>query len=139
MRSALWTCNAALQARGVPFANGSCVAGYGTRDVVARLVKHRCRLLQRGIHAQPVDGSGFVPDRNRWSQCELFLPTAEKKPAQKTDEEPYSGLLGARLRANPAVIDHPELACPPVEVEPNWPIYHVMNNFSGNSGNSCNS
>ena len=111
----------------------TCGCTWHSPMIQAKLVKHRCRLLQRGIHAQPVDGSGFVPDRNRWSQCELFLPTAEKSPAQKTDEESYSGLLGARLRANPAVIDHPELACPPVEVEPNWPIYHVMNNFSGNA------
>ena len=58
----------------------TCGCTYHSPALQARLVKHRCRLLQRGVRAQPVDGSGFVPDRNRWTQCELFLPTHPMAP-----------------------------------------------------------
>jgi hypothetical protein len=44
------------------------------QEIQARLMKHRCRLLQRGIHAQAPDGGGWIPDRSRWTQCELTLP-----------------------------------------------------------------
>ena len=63
-----WSSNATI-ARECP---GGC--SYMTPGINARLVKHRCRLLQRGIHAQPYD-TQIVPQTSRWSQCELFLPT----------------------------------------------------------------
>jgi hypothetical protein len=31
------------------------------------------------------------------------------------------------------VIDHPELACPPVALEPNWPTFHITSNITGNA------
>ena len=37
------------------------------------MVKHRCRMLQRGVHAQPYNTQA-ISDRSRWSQCELWLP-----------------------------------------------------------------
>lgn len=46
---------------------------YMVPSVQARLVKHRCRMVQRGVEAQPYD-SELIDSRNRWSQCELFLP-----------------------------------------------------------------
>ena len=46
---------------------------YMTPSIQARLVKHRCRLVQRGIQAQAY-ATEIVPDRSRWMQCELFLP-----------------------------------------------------------------
>ena len=78
----LWTSNAALQARGVPFANGSSVAGYHTRDVVARLVKHRCRLLQRGVQAQAY-ATGYSA-RSKWQQCQGWLPASAASARRPT-------------------------------------------------------
>ena len=46
--------------------------GYRTRDVVARLVKHRCRLLQRGIQAEAY--SAGQAGRSKWQQCQGWLP-----------------------------------------------------------------
>ena len=62
-----WASNASIMAY--------CPAGctYMIPSIQARLVKHRCRMVQRGIHAQAYE-SELVPDRSRWAQCELFLP-----------------------------------------------------------------
>merc|ERR1712194_928497 len=42
---------------------------YDNRDIQARMVKNRCRMLQRGVLAQPYN-TQIIPDRNRWAQCE---------------------------------------------------------------------
>ena len=66
----LWSTNDSIAARVTPWP-----ASYNSPDINARLVRHRCRLLQRGIRAQPYSTQG-VPLRSRWSQCELWLPGA---------------------------------------------------------------
>ena len=71
----LWSSNATIAAR-----NPAWPATYRSADITARLVKHRCRLLQRGIAAQPYNTQA-VPDRSRWVQCETWLPPAVA-PAQ---------------------------------------------------------
>jgi len=68
----LWTTNASLQARGYSPAE----ANYWTKDVVARLVKHRCRLLQRGIRAQAY--AAEFSARSKWAQCQGWLPPAAR-------------------------------------------------------------
>ena len=46
----------------------------------ARLVKHRCRLLQRGVQAQPYH-TVMLPSTGRWTQCEaLFMPPQKPAP-----------------------------------------------------------
>ena len=64
----LWTDNATIAARVTPWP-----ATYNSADITARMIKHRCRLLQRGVHAQPYNTQA-VPDRSRWVQCEAWLP-----------------------------------------------------------------
>jgi hexosaminidase len=51
--------------------SGGCT--YMVASIQARLVKHRCRMVQRGVAAQPY-GSEMIASQNRWAQCELFLP-----------------------------------------------------------------
>ncbi|EOD24441.1 hypothetical protein EMIHUDRAFT_238482 [Emiliania huxleyi CCMP1516] len=46
---------------------------FDNRDLQPRMVKNRCRLVQRGILAQPYN-TQIIPDRSRWQQCELWLP-----------------------------------------------------------------
>ncbi|KAG8221826.1 hypothetical protein J437_LFUL003460 [Ladona fulva] len=43
----------------------SRLSNYDISEVAARLEEHRCRLLQRGIQAQPPNGAGFCPGE-RW-------------------------------------------------------------------------
>ncbi|XP_071446906.1 beta-hexosaminidase subunit alpha-like [Hetaerina americana] len=44
---------------------GNNLDNYDIDEVAARLEEHRCRLVQRGIKAQPPNGSGFCPGE-RW-------------------------------------------------------------------------
>ena len=70
----MWTTNANLMARGIPVNNAT--VGYNNHDVVARLLKHRCRLLQRGIQAQLYwDSNAF---RSKWHQCQGWLPQQQR-------------------------------------------------------------
>ena len=64
----MWMSNASITARGINLTSIS----YNTRDVVARLVKHRCRLLQRGIQAEAY--SAGQAGRSKWQQCQGWLP-----------------------------------------------------------------
>jgi hexosaminidase len=64
----LWTPNATINEY---CHNKPC--SYDNRDLQARMVKNRCRLVQRGILAQPYN-TQIIPDRSRWQQCELWLP-----------------------------------------------------------------
>jgi hypothetical protein len=45
-------------------------------DIVVRLIKHRCRLLQRGVMPEPFDVRDVFPRRSLWAQCEAWLPPA---------------------------------------------------------------
>ena len=63
-----WSSNASIAAQVTPWP-----ASYTSPDINARMIRHRCRLLQRGIQAQPYSTLA-VTARSRWSQCELFLP-----------------------------------------------------------------
>jgi len=65
----LWSANETIASRVSPWP-----ASYTSPDINARLVRHRCRLLQRGVRAQPYSTIA-VPLRSRWSQCELWLPS----------------------------------------------------------------
>eukprot|EP01051_Picozoa_sp_SAG22_P008343 SAG22_NODE_630_length_8383_cov_5.839469_6_plen_591_part_00 len=70
----MWTTNANLAARGLPVDRHA--VGYDNHDAVARLLKHRCRLLQRGIEAQLYwDTNAF---RSKWHQCQGWLPPTKK-------------------------------------------------------------
>lgn len=62
-----WSSSATITA----YCPGGCT--YMVPSIQARLVRHRCRMVQRGVHAQPYS-SEVLPGRNRWAQCELFLP-----------------------------------------------------------------
>ena len=64
----LWSQNSTIAAAGAPWP-----ASYHSPDISSRMVKNRCRLLQRGIQAQPYNTQA-LPDRNRWIQCQLWLP-----------------------------------------------------------------
>ncbi len=64
----MWTSNANIAARGIDLASIT----YNTRDVIARLVKHRCRLLQRGIQAEDYEAGQST--RSKWQQCQGWLP-----------------------------------------------------------------
>ena len=64
----MWMSNANIAARGINLSSIS----YNTRDVVARLVKHRCRLLQRGIAAEGYEAGQST--RSKWQQCQGWLP-----------------------------------------------------------------
>ena len=68
----LWTDNATIASRVTPWP-----ATYASADITARMIKHRCRLLQRGVQAQPYNTQA-VPDRSRWQQCESWLPAAQR-------------------------------------------------------------
>ena len=68
----LWSTNETIARRVTPWP-----ATYRSADITARMVKHRCRLLQRGVRAQPYNTQS-VPDRSRWQQCELFLPAGAR-------------------------------------------------------------
>ena len=65
----LWTPNATIEAY-----CGHKPCSYDNRDLQPRMVKHRCRLVQRGIAAQAYN-TQIIPDRDRWQQCELWLPS----------------------------------------------------------------
>ena len=56
--------------------------GYRTRDVVARLVKHRCRLLQRVVQAQAY-AIGYSA-RSKWQQCQGWLPASAASARRPT-------------------------------------------------------
>ena len=64
----MWTSNANIAARGIDLSSIS----YNTHDVIARLVKHRCRLLQRGIQAEGYEAGQST--RSKWQQCQGWLP-----------------------------------------------------------------
>ena len=68
----LWTPNATIAARVKPWP-----ASYMSADINMRMVRHRCRMLQRGVAAQPYATLG-IPFRSRWSQCELWLPRVDR-------------------------------------------------------------
>ena len=65
----LWTPNKTINAYCHDFP-----CSYDNRNIQARIMKNRCRLVQRGILAQAYN-TQIIPDRNRWQQCELWLPT----------------------------------------------------------------
>ena len=67
----LWSTNATIAA------HQDTDADYENPDLNTRMVKHRCRLLQRGVHAQPYNTQA-VPDRSRWQQCETWLPGGKR-------------------------------------------------------------
>ena len=41
-----------------------------------RMTKHRCRLMQRGIHPEAY-ASLIVPFESKWQQCMGWLPPAQ--------------------------------------------------------------
>jgi hexosaminidase len=49
----------------MPWYVPSKLENYDIDEVAARLEEHRCRLVQRGIQAQPPNGAGFCPGE-RW-------------------------------------------------------------------------
>jgi len=73
----VWSTNATLAARVHPWPptreNSNSVTG--PADIVVRMMRHRCRLLQRGIRPEPFNTRDVFPRRNRWAQCETFLPS----------------------------------------------------------------
>ena len=54
----------------------TCGCTWHSPAIQARLVKHRCRLLQRGIMPEPFDVRDVFPRRSPWLQCETTLPPA---------------------------------------------------------------
>jgi hypothetical protein len=91
----LWTTNATIAAHGddsPPGANattgkpplpgcggpgkGSCAAGnanYLNPSINSRMIKHKCRLMQRGFRPKGYD-TDILPISSKWAQCEGWLP-----------------------------------------------------------------
>ena len=86
-----WSSNETISA----YCPGGCT--YMDLAIQARLVKHRCRMLQRGVAAQPY-GTQLIATRNRWAQCELFLPPAGAPLKTDDRESPAIGPLFDALR-----------------------------------------
>ena len=86
-----WSSNETISA----YCPGGCT--YMDSAIQARLVKHRCRMLQRGVAAQPY-GTQLIATRNRWAQCELFLPPAGAPLKTDDRESPAIGPLFDALR-----------------------------------------
>ena len=80
----MWTTNESLLARGVNITGtgGKVTADYHNRDIVSRLIKHRCRLLQRGVQAMSYSSPASF--RSKWMQCQGWLPTTPKSPTAAT-------------------------------------------------------
>ena len=72
----LWTRNETINR---DCGNMPCTYGWSSASIQARMVKNRCRLVQRGILAQPYS-TQIIPSRNKWSQCELWLPESWRVP-----------------------------------------------------------
>ena len=66
----LWSTNATIAAHQDTDAN------YENPDLNTRMVKHRCRLMQRGIH--PEGYSTYILNAaSKWQQCVGWLPQGE--------------------------------------------------------------
>ena len=65
----VWSTNETIGARVKPWP-----PTYASTDIVVRLIKHRCRLLQRGVRPEPYDSRDVFPRRSKWAQCETTLP-----------------------------------------------------------------
>lgn len=103
-----WSANASIAADVKPYP-----ASWSSPTINARLVKHRCRLLQRGIDAQAYH-SILLPERGRWTQCELWQPP--NRTTYKSDDVLYaksddvdSDRAGPKCKAIP---HEPALTCP---------------------------
>ena len=51
-------------------------------NVTIALLKHRCRLLRRGLRPAPLDSRDHFSRRSTWQQCELGLPPAAREQLQ---------------------------------------------------------
>ena len=69
----VWSSNATIASRVQPWPP-TANSVMGPADIVVRLIKQRCRLLQRGIRPEPLDVRDVMPRRSRWAQCEVTLP-----------------------------------------------------------------
>jgi hexosaminidase len=71
----VWSTNETIAARVTPWP-----PTYASADIVVRMIKHRCRLLQRGLRPEPYDSRDVFPRRSPWVQCETTLPLAHTGP-----------------------------------------------------------
>ena len=115
----------------VPYQNAlELDAGYNRTGVAHQLFPllgqgHGCwTALTEQNQTQDEAGYAFLARVLRLNDS-WTLENATSPFALKTD-------VSVEQRGGP-VIDHPELACPPVALEPNWPTFHITNNITGNA------
>ena len=76
----IWSTNATIAAA------SDAVATWENPDISMRMIKHRCRLMQRGIHPEAY-ASLIVPFESKWQQCMGWLPPSQ---AQELSVEAWS-------------------------------------------------
>lgn len=66
----IWSTNATITAA------SDAGADWTNPDINSRMIKHRCRLMQRGIHPEAYV-TGILPFESKWQQCGGWLPQSQ--------------------------------------------------------------